>query len=280
MKSLDFTLIREGNTEMKKRIAGGLLSLLLLLPCLAGAEGPLPRSTETDLCPHENVRSVFYFDSPVYRSVNVYNHSVSGPATVQEVCEDCGAVLSSVVRMNATEIREHIYRRGSCVLCGREAPQREEAASREKVIPIAAQEEEPDKFICALSAMDLREAGEVLVLRPEEGVFALEVQVKPLQVQMDTGGGNLIAELSEPLGARQLTASVRWMDEDGTPITPDDGMIALRVYDEQAEESLTVMYAGPEEAVGRESAVKIRPEGENEEDYWSVTWLGDGTYSY
>ena len=106
---------------MYGKTAAALAALLLLLTLAlsACAEGAAP-ATPTDLaCPHAPTRTtIYFFDSPLYASLGSEYHRVSGPATVETVCLDCGETVRSEFENNAEEIRPHSIKKGACPLCG------------------------------------------------------------------------------------------------------------------------------------------------------------------
>lgn len=274
-----------------KRILIALLAVLLLLGCAAFAEEageeqpeptPLPAvATPTDLCAHEHTKIVRYFDAPVYRPLDAENHTVSGRATVQTVCIDCGAILSSSVDNNAEETKPHVFRKGKCSLCGREGgPQQKAVApATEFVVILEEDEDTPNQYFCTLTGSDLESAADTLVLRPEGCDTALALQTNPLREEIDRTGGTLTAEIEQPAPG-DVSASIRLYNGEGEEAVPETREISLRIYSENAGSPLTVSYTDPEGETSREEASWVTPANRDAESYWNVTWLGDGMYSY
>ena len=270
-----------------KRFLIVLVSVLLLLSSAFAEEGTenpgmeVPLSTPTDLCTHEHTQTEYYFDSPVYRPLNADGHTVTGRATVLEVCEDCGAVLSSVVSVNAEQVYPHVARKGKCVLCGRElgpkaAPKKEPT---EEIRTLPTDEENPTQYFCTLTGRDLEDAADTLVLRPEGCEAAIAFQTEPLRQEIDCTGGTLIAEIENP-NPGDVSASVRLYSAEGEESSPEIEKIALRIYAENPGSALIVAFTGPEGETNKEEASWIIPQDPEAEPYWSVTWQGDGLYSY
>ena len=282
-----------------RRVWAALLGLLLAAGMLAGAvaedadPSELPLSTQTDLCPHEHVREVFYFDHPTYRAINRYVHDVVGSAVVNVVCDDCGEVLSSETRDHAEEQREHTYnKKGVCRLCGyvrQEASPTEVPAVQEQVLQPLADESGKRWEIAVTGDMvsALRaDKMEVLVIRPEGSPLALAV-VLSAEVEKALANGPLNAALEaledDSWGAELLV--------DGKENVLPENSCSLRLYEEEKEkaEELKVFFV-PEEAVAAgnieeaeteaPAPVWNRPAGSGTEGYWNVDWLGDGTYRF
>ena len=276
-----------------KRILFALLAALFLFSCsLSLAEGteedheepavPLPvLATATDLCAHEHTHTDYYFDAPVYRPLNAEEHTVTGRATVQVICDDCGAVILTEVERDAQTAFPHVFRRDRCVLCGYEDGGRRKApdpeAPLEVILELPADEEMPNQFFCTLTGQDLDSPADTLVLRPEGCDTAIALQANRLREKIDRTGGTLTAEIESP-GEGDLTASVRLYTAEGEESIPDAEELSLRIYSAVEEKSLTVSYTGPEGEKGIEKASRVTPEAS--EAYWSVTWLGDGNYTY
>ena len=94
------------------------LLLLVLLPFPGTAEADKAPATPTDLaCLHEHVKTtIYFFDSPAYTLISAASHRVSGQATIETACLDCGEVLSSEWTSSAEEIRPHRMKKGVCAL--------------------------------------------------------------------------------------------------------------------------------------------------------------------
>ena len=276
-----------------KRILFALLTALFLCSCAVSfAEEPaevpeeplsvpLPvLATATDFCVHEHTHKDYYFDAPVYHPLDAEVHTVTGRATVQVFCDDCGTVLSSVVERDAQTTFPHVFRRGQCLLCGYESGQKKPSAreaSTELILLLPADEETPNQFFCTLTGQDLESQADTLVLRPEGCETAIALQTRRLREEIDSTGGTITAEIESP-GEGDVTASVRLYTAEGEESSPYAEELSLRIYNDYEGETLTVSYTGPEGETAEEEASRITPEAA--EAYWSVSWLGDGNYTY
>lgn len=266
-----------------KRILFALLAAMILFSCSLSLaeEGPeiLPYATITDLCPHEHTHTDYYFDAPTYRPLSGRVHTVSGRATVQEICDDCGTVLSSKVERDAETTFPHVFRRDRCVLCGYERkgiPAEELPVERIFLLPV--NEETPNQFFCILTGQDLEDAAaDILVLRPEDCEAAIALQTEPLWEEMNRTGSTLTAEIESP-GAGEVNAFVRLYTAEGVETFPTAEQLSLRIYNDEEGETLPVTYTDPEGEMTEAEAPRVTPE--ESDPYWSVTWLGDGTYTY
>ena len=264
-----------------KRIISLLSALALVLtgaafPAFAEEYVLLDPATPTDLCAHEHIREVYYFDDlPFYVPVDDRYHTVSGRATVDTVCMDCNAVLSTRIEPNAQERHPHLFRNGRCVLCGMEgeAPLEDPVEETRPMLPL---EEDPEQFVLTLTGYDLEEQADILVLRPEGREAAIALRTEDLRKEMEGTGGTLTAEIGM-LDARSFRASVRLYDEKGAESVPDPEQFSLRVYaEEEGETPLAVTYTDIEGESEEEEAEWV----DDPEGYWVFPWLGDGVYSF
>ena len=276
-----------------KRFILALISLLLLFSLSAVAEEETEEvpveptapqyalATPTDLCAHEHTHNEYYFDAPVYRPLNADSHTVTGRATILEVCDDCGATLSSTVASNAEQVCPHVFHKGQCVLCGREGGPKQAGKpdATELILTLSADEEDPTQYFCTLTGRDLEDAADTLVLRPEGCETAIALQTEPLRQEIDRTGGTLTAEIEHP-GTGDVSASVRLYTAEGEESTPEIREISLRIYSDNDGDALTVSFTDAEGETSSEEASWIAPKDNGVEPYWSVTWLGDGVYSY
>ncbi len=285
-----------------KRILAALTAALLLFAG-AAAEGakPVPASP-TDLCAHNHTETVRYFEAPSYNALDDKVHSVSGRAVVEVVCLDCGALLSSTEE-DAEEIRPHTFRKGRCVLCGREKnagsedpdgraePENPAEAENPAVPEIRAEQPAPaedrviilppetagsGRYVFTISGQQLDGAAGNLVLRPRDCDAALVLQAESLLEEVDPAGG-IRAEI-ESSGSGSIRASVRLYDASGEESVPGTRKISLRIYSAGGGVPLTVSWTGPEGGTGREEAGWVHSGGG--EGYWNVPWLGNGNYTY
>lgn len=240
--------------------------------------GTVPASP-TDLCPHSNTKLIYFFDSPEYQPLDEKSHRVSGPALAEIKCSDCGAVISTYKEPDATEIRPHAGRKGRCPLCGWEANVQDASGAqpRETVRTMAPEEELENQFFCTLTAKDLEKADGTLVLRPDGFEAALALQTRNLADTLEDSDGSLTAELGR-VGSGALSASIRLYDAYGFDSSPENQDIFLRIYTGKTDEPLSVTYTNSEGDSRTEPAAWQKPE--NSEGFWSIPWLGDGTYGY
>ena len=251
--------------------------LIIALAVLALAAAVLPAfaergvylATPTDLCPHIHTKTVYYFDAPDYQPLGPEGHRVSGRATVAVICEQCGGALSVGVVDNAEEICAHVMRGGKCVLCGWEnaAP----AAREEKALSLSRAEGGTELYSCTLTAAELEQAGDTLVLRAAGAEAALVLQAKTLAGQVSRGG-NLTAEIA-CTGNRAVNVAVRLYAADGTAGKPGD-RVSLRFYDTNNTAALTVTYTDPA------GGTTVFRADWSDAGYYAAPWYGDGTYQY
>ena len=256
---------------MKRLLSALVLAALLLsaLPVSAG-EGMDPLATPTDLCAHENTETVYYFDSPVYSPLDIYTHRVSGPATAETVCTDCGTVISVTFEDNAEEICPHVFRRGKCALCGQESDTA--GSGKETVLRLLPMEGGVNHFSLTLTGSDLHEPGGFLVLLAEGAGAAIVLQTAPVLELLDIMGGSLTAEIAAPISTT-LNAAVRVYDENGAESAPDHAWTSPRIYTARTADMI-VTYTNKS---GRES---VRKPAWSDAGYFTIPWLGSGTYAY
>ena len=252
-----------------------VLLLLAVLPLpVCGEAASRDLGTPTDLCAHENTETIYYFDSPIYRALDVWTHQVSGRATVVTICTDCGATLSAVVEENAEQIKNHAFARGRCALCGMEAP-----APREKEIPLASIEEggvPTGRFGAAFTVEQLSVGDELWVLRAGEHSPALVLQPRRLKGTL-TPGQVLQAEMRFP---DEVTVEIilTVLGTDGVEIPADPGFAALRFYREKEGASVPVLFIGEETEVQEASAGWVKVSGGG---YYQLSPLpGNGVYEF
>ena len=265
---------------MKRRLSALIALLLFAFPVFAAAE-PVP-ATPTDLdCPHEHVRTtIYFFDSPLYMAVSEEAHRVSGPATVESVCLDCGKLLSSELAANAEEIRPHSMKKGVCALCGyrqKEPAETPVPADLEGERTLYAQEDANAKGLLemTLSREDLSELKNegiiTALIRGETGTTAVALQVDDMLTQVEQAGAVLYAELEEQEDSSCFAGLFLVSGSDERTAPAEDG-IALRFYRERT--------AGSRAAFAPVDSDRLR-EAEslwNDYGYWSVPYLEEGTY--
>lgn len=284
---------------MKERaiIMKKLLALLILTGLFCGimtgafaeggAEGIESPATSSDLCAHEHTREVFYFDQPEYTPVDAEKHRVTGSAIVNTVCDDCGEVIRSESRDNTEEIRYHIFKKGSCVLCRQPAPEKakEEVTKVTLISPKSVKSVMPEAqtdgtFSLVLTEGDLAaleaEGVETLVIREDGAADALALPVKPVRAEMAAAGSDLNAETApQPNGS--LFAALRLVKPDGIPTEVQSEGIALRFYGKSRQVQKAIFTPEAEGDAVEQPAAWTEPT-ETEEGYFSVPWLGSGRY--
>ncbi len=269
---------------MLKRIfcvLAAMLLVCLVLPAFAEETGEeteenLPLASPTDLCLHEHTEAVYYFDSPVYTPVDAWTHRVSGRAMVELVCTDCGTVLSATVEDDAEEIKNHVFRRGQCVLCGLEGEP--SPGIQEVVVVLEADEENENQFLGVFTVRELENAGDILVLRAGELEPAVTLQPRKLAEQMQNG--DLFSAEMLITGEHAVDVFVHVTPENGEPYAPDGELLSLRFYGERTEDAITVRWTDPEDETNTEEQEAAWVDGGNGGYYMAFPFLGDGTYEY
>ena len=261
-----------------KRFLTILAAALLAAAVPAGfacAEAPLELATQTDLCAHENTELVYYFeDTPVYRSISPYTHMASGPATVETVCADCGATLAVEYEEDAQEINPHIFRKGRCVLCGRESLAA--AAARETVIDLIPAEGMENVYTAALDAAALADATELVVLRTEALNVAVVMETDELKAMLERTGTSLAATFTGKEGERSADIALAFLDADGKAMeetAPDPQWTSMRIWCKRTI-SPRVSFVNTEG-----EASEVQPAW-SDAGYYTVPWMGNGSYGY
>ena len=259
-----------------------LALLLLALPVFAAAEGATAPASPTDLgCTHEHTKETIYFyDSPAYTPVSAEQHRVSGTATVETVCLDCGEVVNVETNTYAQQLRPHTFKNDVCALCGfRRDPQ--------SVLPAMADEngertvfavEQEESGLLTLTLTDAEMSGmesdqvTTLVVRDEAGSAAIAMDVAEVRAAMKTAGADLYMELLEReddsffAGLHLVPAGEEEMRD------PACEGITLRFY--RAESPALKVSLSPVD-----SDVLVEAQSEwDENGYWSVPYLEEGTY--
>ena len=187
--------------------------------------------------------------------------------------------IESFVTGDAETAYPHTFRRGQCVLCGYE---KKETLGKElpveRIFLLPVNEETPNQFFCSLTGQDLEDAAaDILVLQPEDCEAAIALQTEPLWEEMNRTGSTLTAEIESP-GAGEVNAFVRLYTAEGLETFPTAEQLSLRIYNDEEGETLPVTYTDPEGEETEAEAARVTPE--EADPYWSVTWLGEGTYTY
>ena len=262
-------------------VAAALL-LCLLCGSAAAEDDPVP-ATPTDLeCAHPVTKTIIYFyDSPLYTSVSSASHRVSGPATVQTVCAECGEVLESWQENNAEEIRPHRMKKGVCALCGYREKTLAAVTSAVNDLPgertFYAQQEEGTQGLMSLtlSNVDLvaLENAHIttVIVRGERGIAAIALEVAEIRVQTELNHADLYLELEEQEDG-SFFAGVCLITDPGEKKEAGEEGITLRFYQEQKEDVRVSMAP-----VDGEQMVEAASSW-NENGFWTVQYVREGTY--
>ena len=270
---------------MKRIIAAFFLLLLFVLPVVAGAEESQEDqavATPTDLvCPHEHTRTIYYyFDSPNYTSLSATSHRVNGPATAETVCEDCGALLSSEIVDNAEEIRPHSMKKGVCALCGYRQKVEETGAdnitqrngSGERTV--AAQRDESGIYTLTLSQQDLaaftNARVKTVLVQGKTGGVVVAMNVATIRDEAEKAGASVLLEMTEQADGSFFAAL--FLVKGGRRSKPKNAGISLRFYREQKQELRFSVAPSDTEQMNETDAAW------NEDGYWSVPYVEEGTY--
>ena len=266
---------------MRKIVAAAVLLLLLFaLPAAAPAEEPTP-ATPTDLeCPHAHTRTTLYFfDTPNYTALSAASHRVTGPATAETECEDCGELLVSEVVDNAEEIRPHSMKNGVCALCGYRlknaaAVGAVSRASNPGERTMTAVPDENGLYVLTLSELDFTALSnakvKTVLIWGETGQAVLALDVAAMGAQTREAGAPLLVEMEEREDESVFAGA--FLVKDGRRDRPEPGGITLRFYREKSENlRFTVVPSSVGQAEDAEAAW-------NEGGYWEVAYVGEGTY--
>lgn len=241
----------------------------------AREEEPSPEA-----CAHEHRRTtIYFFDSPSYTAISPTSHRVSGAATVETVCEDCGALLSSEVVDSAEEVRPHSMKGGVCALCGyrtKVAP--DPVGSSRQTTPgeriITAQPDDSGLFELTLSEEDLTALTNARVrtvlVRGKGGDAVIALDVAEMKAEAGATGANLTLELAEREDG-SFFAGLYLNGSHGKQVPKETG-VRLRFYRDSEEKTRFSVAPSDSETLSDVSA------DWNEAGYWSVPYVGEGTY--
>lgn len=261
-----------------------LLFLSKLFLGVAGAEEPA-LATPTELeCAHEQTKkTIYFFDSPAYMPIDSNNHRVSGPATVEVTCMECGEVLSSEDVSSAEEIRSHRMKNGACALCGYK--DRVDQSSKAKETPaktpgeriIIATEDMDNQGLMNLTLTNedlyalLGEGVSVVLVKSSTGDTAVALNVAEMLKQTEPLGANLYLELAEREDG-SLFAGMFLVEKSGIRSQFGNDKITLRFYRQsKTDVRISLAPAGTDSLIETEGIW-------NEKGYWSVPYLQEGTY--
>lgn len=276
---------------IRKGIAA--LAALLLLAVLFGIAGAedLPGTeglpgkdpaTPTDLsCLHEHtVTKIYFYDAPVYTTLNAESHRVYGAAEIRTLCEDCGEILAIEVQTDAEEVRPHTIKKGVCVLCGYREPVRETKAPEkprdlpgEQTLIAKPETEKGDLLTLTLTPEELSalaEAGiSTALVKGEPGAVGIAVSVTDMLRQTKEAEAKLYMELAERPD-ESFFASVSLIGRDGEKTEPQG--VAIRFFlDSPADVRITLAPSDKDTLVETKGSW-------DEHGYWSVPYVEEGTY--
>ena len=268
---------------MIKKFSASALILLLLLCALvpavpAAAEETAATPTDLD-CPHLHTRTTcYFFDGPAYTSISSACHLVSGAATVETVCEDCGKVLSSEYVAVAEEVRPHSMKNGVCALCGYRGKTQAPREARTDVPgerTIYAEADAEDLLTITLSCDDLlalRNANVTTALvRGAAGDAAIALDVRETLLQLEATDSVLYMEMAEREDG-SVFAGLYLVTGPGPRQEPDDAGITLRFY-QPVRSEIRVSLAPVDADTLLNTEITW-----NERGYWSVPYTREGTY--
>ena len=238
-----------------------LLVLLLLLTAAAAAEGPAnpDLATPTDLvCAHENTKEYVFYENPEYIRIDYQIHKVVGyDAVVRTVCLDCGEILSEETRDQVEEFRNHVFRNGTCAMCGAQQP---------IVFLIYTQEDIEEQ-------MEKQE--DTLLLRPEGSNMAVAIPTAALLDILEKNPGKSFRAELQPRSDGSFYAVLVLIDgnTDPKPFQPEGAEV--RYY--TRNDTPTIAYT-PKEGTARESETEFVDSKTPSQRYWAIPFIGNGTY--
>lgn len=239
-----------------------LLVLLLLLTAAAVAEGMSGNpdlATPTDLeCTHENTREYVFYENPEYIRLDNQSHKVVGyDAVVRTVCLDCGEILSEETRDQVEEIRSHVFRNGTCAMCGSQQP----------IIFLIYTQEDIEKQI--------EKQEEILLLRPEGSNMAVAIPTAALlDILEENPGKSFRAEL-QPHSDGSFYAVLVLIDGTAEPKPFQPEGAEIRCYTRM--ETPTIAYT-PKEGKTTETETEFVDNKTPSQRYWAVPFIGNGVY--
>lgn len=271
---------------MTRKLFGFAVMALMLAVIFSGTAGAdeAGLATPTDLtCAHEHTKTtIYFFDTPDYTPVDEESHRVSGPATIETVCLDCGDVLSSETVNYTEEIRSHSTKNGVCALCGYSketltVPERKPAAEKtgEKTIYARKDEIVEDLQTLTISSNELsaiKDSGtSTLLIRGNSGSAAIALKVTDILAQTKAEDEELYLELAEREDG-SLFANLYLVSASGERRKLSGDGITLRVY----QENCSGVRAS---VVPADSDQMMETEAEwDGSGYWSIQYLEEGTY--
>lgn len=283
---LYFPMIRKGIAALAALLLLAVFAGFTLAEDLPGVGEEFPGAqdpaTPTDLsCLHEHTAvKIYFYDAPVYTSLDAESHRVFGAAEIRTICEDCGEILSSEVRTDAEEVRPHTMKKGSCVLCGykepvrvTKAPEKPKDLPGEQTLFAKPETEKGDLMTLTLTAEELSalaEAGiSTALVKGEAGNACVAVSVTDMLRQTKEADAKLYMELAERPDA-SFFAGVSLTGRDGEKTDPQG--VAVRFYLETPADVRFALAPADQDTL-------VETEGSwDEHGFWSVPYVEEGTY--
>lgn len=239
-----------------------LLVLFLLLTAAAAAEGMSGNpdlATPTDLdCAHENTKEYVFYENPEYIRMDYQTHKVVGyDAVVRTVCLDCGEILSEETRDQVEEIRSHVFRNGTCAMCGSQQP----------VVFMTYTQEDIQKH------MEKQE--ETLLLRPEGSNMAVAIPTAALLDILEKNPGKSFRAELQPHSDGSFYAVLVLIDESAEPKPFQPEGAEIRFY--TRNDTPTIAYT-PKDGKSTESETEFVDNKTPSQRYWTVPFVGNGVY--
>ena len=164
---------------------------------------------------------------------------VTGPATVETVCVECGKVLSSETVSNAEQIRSHNMKKGVCALCGYRQETATVVDSRDAPgeRTLVAQPDGSGLLFLTLTEQDLAALEnakvKVLLVRGENGKAVVAVDVKEIRQEARREAASFSIEMSEREDG-SLFAGLSLSNAPGRRDELDIEGVTLRFYEDKA----------------------------------------------
>ena len=239
-----------------------LVLLLLLGTAAAAAEGTGANpdlATPTDLtCAHENTKEYVFYENPEYIRVNYQYHKVIGyDAVVRTVCLDCGEVLSEETREQVEETRNHVFRNGTCAMCGCPQP----------ITLLIYTQEDVEK--------EIEKQEETLLLRPEGSSAAVAVPTAALLDILEKYPNKSFRADLQPRSDGSFYAVLYLIEDDAEPRPINLEGTEIRFY--TRNDTPVIVYT-PQQGAVHESKTEFVDNTTPSQRYWAAPFIGNGTY--
>ena len=239
-----------------------LVLLLLLITAAAAAEGTSGNpdlATPTDLtCAHENTKEYVFYENPEYIRLDYYSHKVVGyDAVVRTVCLDCGEVLSEETRDQVEEIRSHVFRNGTCAMCGCPQP----------IVFLIFTQEDIEKQI--------EKQEETLLLRPEGSSMAVAVPTAALLDILEKNPDKSFKAELQTRSDGSFYAVLYLVEGNQNPKPINLEGAEVRFY--TRNDTPTISYT-PAEGKATETKTEFVDNSTPSQRYWAIPFIGNGTY--